>query len=653
MAELKKYLDTTALGTLVDQIKAEDAKMLAAAQKYTDDAGKLYDAAGSAASAESNAKAHAEAKVKELADGAVKANTDAIDAIEADYLKAADKTELQGNIDAVDDKADKNAEDIAAIKHADTGILAVAKKYTDDEVAEVQGNIDALAGKVGSVPEGSTVMGIITNIQENAYDDTAIRGLIDGLDGEIDNLDEKKADKTQVATDIETAVNAEKSAREAAVAGVQGQVDAIKGDYLKAADKTELEGKIDLKADKTALDAVSEVANAAVKQSDYDVKVKALEDEDARIVGLVESEAAKAREEEGKLNTRLVEVETFFKTAEGETLDTALDTLVEIQKYLDGEGEVADQMLLDIAANKKAIEDHVAVNHDFAGADAALKTELMGEIGKKADSSVVEGINGRVGTLEGEMDAVEGKVSTLEGKVSTLEGEMDGVQAAVATKAEAQDLTDAIATLNGVDAGQETRIAALEAKFGGAEGSVEDMIADAKQAAIDTAAGDATSKANAAEANAKAHANDLNTAMNSRVEALEAIDHEHANKAELDLIVSGDKAKWDEAYAKRHEHANKAELDKIADGDKAKWDAMEQNAKDYADGLNNTMNSKVDGIDGRVTANANAVATKAAQDDLDAAVLRIAANESAIAANTSAINSFTAITPAEVEALFA
>lgn len=34
-----------------------------------------------------------------------------------------------------------------------------------------------------------------------------------------------------------------------------------------------------------------------------------------------------------------------------------------------------------------------------------------------------------------------------------------------------------------------------------------------------------------------------------------------------------------------HTHANKAELNKIADGDKAKWDAAEQNAKDYADGL--------------------------------------------------------------------
>lgn len=40
-----------------------------------------------------------------------------------------------------------------------------------------------------------------------------------------------------------------------------------------------------------------------------------------------------------------------------------------------------------------------------------------------------------------------------------------------------------------------------------------------------------------------------------------------------------------DAVAKKHVHTNATELDKIAAGDKAKWDAMEQNAKDYADGL--------------------------------------------------------------------
>ena len=77
--------------------------------------------------------------------------------------------------------------------------------------------------------------------------------------------------------------------------------------------------------------------------------------EEARIENLVTEEAGKAREEEGKLDTRLVKVETFFKTATNESLDIALDTLVEIQKYVKTEGAAADQMILDIAENKKSI----------------------------------------------------------------------------------------------------------------------------------------------------------------------------------------------------------------------------------------------------------------------------------------------------------
>ena len=97
------------------------------------------------------------------------------------------------------------------------------------------------------------------------------------------------------------------------------------------------------------------------------------------------------------------------------------------------------------------------------------------------------------------------------------------------------------------------------------------------------AAGTAEAKAAAAEANAKAYADGLNTAMDARVVALEAIDHDHANKAELDLIASGDKAKWDAAAGKAHEHANKDVLDGITSAKVAAWDAAEGNAKAYAD----------------------------------------------------------------------
>ena len=60
----------------------------------------------------------------ERAGAAEKANADAIDAIEADYLKAADKTELQGNIDA---KVAQSAYDekIAALEAKDEELAAM------------------------------------------------------------------------------------------------------------------------------------------------------------------------------------------------------------------------------------------------------------------------------------------------------------------------------------------------------------------------------------------------------------------------------------------------------------------------------------------------------------------------------------------------
>lgn len=54
---------------------------------------------------------------------------------------------------------------------------------------------------------------------------------------------------------------------------------------------------------------------------------------------------------------------------------------------------------------------------------------------------------------------------------------------------------------------------------------------------------------------------------------------------------------------KAHTHTNKAELDKIATGDKAKWDAMQGNAKTYTD---NKIAEKIATLDGSATATAEA-----------------------------------------------
>lgn len=527
MAEMKKYLDTIALGTLVDQIKSEDAKTLAAAKDYTDKA--PFDAAGSATTAETNAKAHAEAKVKELADGQVKTNTDAIAklngdvATEGSVAKAVKDAQdaLQGNIDAVDEKADANAEAIAAINNAETGILKQAKDYTDTEVAKVQGAVDSLGEKVGELPEGTTATTVVEYVNK----------------------------KTEgIATD---AALGELNSQ---VSGLQTAVQNIQKDYLVEADKTELQGNIDGVDGK-----VDEVAG----------KVTTLIGEDTN------------------KSVRTIANEELAKQLIAEGAKESLDTLAEIATWIQSHPD-------DASAMNKAIEDLEAL----------------------------------VGTLP------EGVTAT------TVVGY---VQEVVAAETSARETA-----ISGLD----TRLQAIEGAVG-ESGSVAQDIADAEQRAKDAAAQDATTKANKALEDAKAYTDTEVGKDRARLDALEAIDHSHANQAELDKFVDGDKAKLDDAVAKAHEHANAAELAKIADGDVAKWNASEQNAKDYAKGLDDATNVKVDGIGTRVGTLETTIVDKAEADDLDAAVERIAKNETDIAGLTSTVNSFTAITPDEVNALFA
>ena len=647
MADMKRYLDLAGLKIYDGKIKGIITAGDQAAKDYADSLATNYDAAGTAQTKADAALESAKEYTDALANGQVNTNKEAIAGIVADYLKAADKTELEGKIDAVEDKADANAEAIAAINDENDGILVTAKAYADSKDAAIaeakkagddaQADVDALEAKVGTVPEGSTVMGIITNIQENAYDDTEIRGLISGLDS-------NKADKTQVATDIADAVKAETDARVEAVKGVQDAVDALSGTH--ATDKKALEDAIALKASKEELKAVSDVADAAVKQADYDVKVKALEDEDARIADLVAAEVERATGVEESLQNQ---INTIMNNPETENV---IDSINEFTEYIATHGAIANGFRIDIDKNtgdiaaevKRAgeaesalsgrIDDHVALDHDFASADATLKSELEGKI------------NGKV--AQGDFDAVEGRVDTLE-------SEMDEVQGAVATKAEAQDLADAVSALEGADSALSGRLDAVETMLGDGDGSVADQIEDAKEAAIEAAAEDAANKDVVVLSEAQGYTDAEVAKDRARIDALEAVDHEHANKALLDTYTQTE-ANLADAVAKKHEHANAAELNKIADGDVAKWNAAEQNAKDYADGLNSTMTNKVDGIDGRLQAAEAAVATKAEAEDLAELASTHATDKEALEAKdaelAAAISKFTAITEDEIKEIF-
>ena len=144
-------------------------------------------------------------------------------------------------------------------------------------------------------------------------------------------------------------------------------------------------------------------------------------------------------------------------------------------------------------------------------------------------------------------------------------------------------LSEANAYTDSKDAAMDERMQVVEGLLvGNGEGTVEEKINAAKEAAISAAAQDATTKADAAEANAKGHADELNNAMDERMQAVEGKAHEHANKEELDKVQSGDVAKWNAAQTNAEATAAgalataKSELEgKISDGDKANKDLID------------------------------------------------------------------------------
>ena len=451
-------------------------------------------------------------KLKALIDtkdaAALKAAKDYADGLAVNYEAAGAANTALENAKAYADGKDAA---IAAAKKAGDDAAAAAA-VADGKAVAAQGEVDAL----------ETYVGTFTH-------DTA-KSVVEYINAKTDG--------------IATSGNLE--ALGARVTAVEGDVATIKGDYLKAADRTALEGQIE------------------------DVQ------------GAVDAEKERAMGVEGGLETRLAAVEGDYLKAADKT---------ELQGNIDTVSNAVERLTNGVSAEEiDGVNDLIQYVKDHG-------TEVTGmqeDISDNADA--IAGVAERMGTAEGKITALEG---------------------AVATKVEQETYDAKIAALEGADAGQVERIAALEAKFGGEDGSVEDMIADAKAAAVSeataAAATDATNKANAAESAAKTHANDLNTTKGARVVALEAIDHDHANKAELDLIAEGDKAKWDAAAAKAHEHANATVLNGITAENITTW---------------------------------NTVTSKAAQADLTAVGDRVTALE-------TWHNDFTEVSEAEINAMFA
>ena len=482
------------------------------------------------------------------------------DSVIAYINKKTEGIATSGNLEALGARVTTAEGEIDALQAAiaDGGSVATAIANAKAAGDNAQADVDALEGKVGTVAEGKTVVGLIGEAQAQADKGVADAATAQAKADSAYTLAEGKATMDQVNAAIAGADHAVKSE-------VDTAIDNLDKAY-KAADsalETKLQGNIDKKVDQTA----------------YDTKMTELGNEDARLAGLIS------------------DMDTAYKAA-----DTALDGRV--------------------ATLEGTITGLSGAMH-FKG----VKTEIPSDVTGYADGDVI--IVGDKEYVFNDGDFVEfGDVSAEGDRIAALEGivgkEAEGDNTATGLVKGVADNAAAIAAEKARAEGKEAELAQadatnLQAAKDYADDAIEALnIGDyAKQSALDTHTGDKVAHItadertawNAAEGNAKTYADGLNTAMNTRVEALEAIDHDHSNKAELDKIASGDVAKWNAAQANAEATAAgalasaKTELEgKITSGNETTLNS----AKAYTDTLAN----------GQVKTNTEEIAKKANSADV-------------------------------------
>ena len=301
-------------------------------------------------------------------------------AAEAEIARAAEKA---------------NAAAIATL-NGDTGTTGSVDQKVSAAITaldeDLQGQIDALSNKVGTTDVAAQIEAAVKVEADRAKDAEKVNAdAIDVIEG--DYL--KGADKTELnnlitgltetvntnEADIEAKMSAEIERATKAEGDLQDAIDAIEGDYLKGADKTALEEQIDDK----------------VAQSDYDAKMTALDQADE-----TNAKAITAHTSNGNIHVTAQE-KTDWQAAtdainafmDAENVGTeVVDTLKEIQDYINTDGAAADKMTKDIAANAAAIATlngdtgtTGSVDQKVSAAITALNEDLQGQIDDKVAQS--------------------------------------------------------------------------------------------------------------------------------------------------------------------------------------------------------------------------------------------------------------------------
>lgn len=557
-----------AIDVLVKNIQINSAVLSDATANVDGLATKLTAAEGKITALE-NANKEGGAVANAIAD-AKKAGTDA--QVAANEAKAAIATE-QTRAQAAEKK---NADAIAAINNETTGILKQAKNYADGKDAAIQAakdaadaaqaDVDALEGKVGTVTEGKTVVELIGEAKKAGTDAAAAvvaeqqraqqaeqanaaaaKAAQDDVDALETKVGEVPADKTvvQMITEAQTNATYDDTA-------LKNRVATIEGDYLKAADKTELQGKIDT-AKATADDAKTKIdafldANAVKDDTINTLKEIQLyiQEHGTEAAGMVQNIAANAQaiKDEAdrakaaeKVNADAIAVLNGADTEEGSVAKAVKEAKEALQANID---KKVDKSAYDtkIAELVKADTDNLAAAKKFAQDEDKKITDV---IGTAEDTSVANTVFGKIKALQ-EKDAAQDQIIDTKAAAADL----DALETLVGGKADTKDDDTAFGRI----AKEAARADAAEKALGGRIDTADSKIT-ALEATVDTKTTGLKDRMTAAEADidglqsnmiaAQGDINTINTnitAIQNQIAVLTSLTDEEL-QAMLDQVYTG------------------------------------------------------------------------------------------------------------------
>lgn len=343
----------------------------------------------------------------------------------------------------------------------------------DQRLTSAEDAIEALEGVVGDEAAG-LVKGVADNAAAIAAEVTAREEAVAGLEDKIGEVEEGKT-VAEMISDAQAAATYNDTQVKADIQANADAIDAIKEDYLKAEDKTELQDNIDTLAGRVtdneeAIAALNGEGEGSVKKAiddafnDFATKVS-----DDKVVNTYKELIDYAAENGSEVTTLIGKVST---------LETEMDEAqADIQALETSVGTKAEQADLDSAVERITALDGKAHEHANSAVLDSITSEKVGawDAAEQNAKDYADGLNNAMGTRVGNVEtALAGKVAVEAGKslvsdtlISKLEGVAEGAQVNVIdTVDEAQfAIADKKLTLLDVAIGKVTGLqAALDGK---------------------------------------------------------------------------------------------------------------------------------------------------------------------------------------------